>query len=163
MMGILYIVFAAIICLILFVAVDMFWKLPKEGSVSGAKAIGKEIEGNSGEVHGGWMMGNIVTSPDASAGVLVAACGFFVWEIPGAILSIILIFIGARICADKGYAAVSGAAAATILIWLLTTFAGFPPASFIAGMVIAILLVQGISLRHASRILGTIWRRLTHD
>lgn len=163
MMGIFSIAAAAVICLILYVAIDIFWQLPKAGSVSGADAIGKEIEEGGGEVHGGWMMGNIVTSPDASAGVLASACGFYVWGLYGAAAAIILIFIGARICADKGYAAVSGAAAATVVIYLLTSFANFPPESFIAGMVIAILLVQGISLNSASKILGRIWRRQGND
>ena len=30
-------------------------------------------------------------------------------------------------------------------------------------MVIAILIVQGISVRHTSRILGSIWRKIRND
>jgi energy-converting hydrogenase A subunit B len=38
------------------------------------------------------------------------------------------------------------------------TLAGFSAASFIAGMVIAILTIQGLSHVHASRLLGALWR-----
>ncbi|MDD2470785.1 MAG: hypothetical protein PHY67_02960 [Methanocorpusculum sp.] len=152
---------AAVICLLLFGSIDFFWKLPKTGGVSGANSIEKAIENTGGDKNGGWMIGNIVTSPDASAGTLLAACGFYIWGIPGAIISIILVFVGARICADKGYAGTSGAFAATIVIWLLTTFAGFPPDAFIVACIIAIFFVQGISTKYASRIIGKIWRKVS--
>lgn len=158
---ILYIAAAAGITFILYVGLDMLWKLPEAGGVSGADALGKEIAHSGGDVNGGWMMGNIVTSPDASAGTLLAACGYWICGVPGGIGAAVLVFIGARICADKGYAGTSGAVVATIVIWLLNTFAGFPPESFIAGMVIAILIVQGLSHTHASSMLGKIWRRLS--
>lgn len=155
----IYIAAAAAITLILFTALDIFWKLPKEGGVSGADAVSRDIVTAGGDKHGGWMIGNIICSPDASAGTLLAACGYWICGIPGGIAAAVLVYIGARICADNGRAGTSGALLATIIIWALTTFAGFPPESFIAGMVIAILLVQGISPRRASIILGSIWRR----
>ncbi|HJJ96157.1 MAG TPA: hypothetical protein O0X38_00725 [Methanocorpusculum sp.] len=155
-----YITAAAVISLILFIALDLFWKLPKEGGVSGADAVSREIVAVGGDKNGGWMLGNIICSPDASAGTLLAACGYWICGIPGGIAAAVLVFIGARICADKGWAGTSGALAATAVIWALGTFAGFPPEAFIAGIVIAILLVQGISARHASRILGSIWRKI---
>ncbi|MCZ0860397.1 hypothetical protein O0S10_04025 [Methanocorpusculum sp. MG] len=155
-----YITAAAVISLILFIALDIFWKLPKEGGVSGADAISREIVAAGGDKNGGWMLGNIICSPDASAGTLLAACGYWICGIPGGIAVAVLVFIGARICADKGWAGTSGALAATIIIWALSTFAGFPPEAFIAGMIIAILLVQGISPLHASRALGSIWRKI---
>lgn len=155
-----YITAAAVISLILFIALDIFWKLPKEGGVSGADAISREIVAAGGDKNGGWMLGNIICSPDASAGTLLAACGYWICGIPGGIAAVVLVFIGARICADKGRAGTSGALAATIIIWALSTFAGFPPEAFIAGMIIAILLVQGISPLHASRALGSIWRKI---
>lgn len=158
---ILAIPISAVICLLLFGSIDFFWKLPNAGGVSGSNAIEKAIENTGGDKNGGWMIANIVTSPDASAGTLLAACGFYIWGIPGAIISIILVYIGARICADKGYAGTSGALAATIVIWILTTLAGFPQESFIAGSVIAILFIQGISAKYASRFIGKIWRRFT--
>lgn len=155
-----YIAVAAAISLILFVAVDMFWKLPKEGGVCGADAISREVTAAGGDKNGGWMIGNIVCSPDASAGTLLAACGYWICGVPGGVLAAVLVFVGARICADTGYSGTSGAVLATVVIWALTTYAGFPPESFIGGMVVAILLVQGLSARHASRILGKIWRRI---
>ena len=158
---ILAIPISAVICLLLLTSVDFFWKLPKAGGVSGAKVIGKEIEKKGGDINGGWMIGNIISSPDASAGTLLAACGYYVWGIPGAVISIILVYIGARICADKGYAGTSGCILAALVIWVLTTFAGFPPESFIAGCVIAIFFIEGISSKYASRILGKIWRRVS--
>ncbi|MDU9375617.1 hypothetical protein McpSp1_01940 [Methanocorpusculaceae archaeon Sp1] len=154
-----YIAASAVITLILFVGLDLFWKLPAHAGVSGTETIEREIEADGGDRCGGWMIGNIVTSPDASAGTLVAACGYWIWGVPGGLLAAVLIFIGARICADKGYAAVSGTLLATAIFWALDTFAGFPPETFIAGIVIAILIVQGISPKHISRILGKLWRR----
>ncbi|HJJ99057.1 MAG TPA: hypothetical protein O0X23_02445 [Methanocorpusculum sp.] len=155
-----YLAAAAIISLILFISLDLFWKLPKEGGVSGADAVCREIVAAGGDKNGGCMLGNIICSPDASAGTLLAACGYWIWDIPGGIAAAVLVFIGARICADKGWAGISGALASTAVIWALSTFAEFPPDTFISGMVIAILLVQGISTRHASRILGSIWRKI---
>lgn len=154
---------AAALSLILFTALDLFWKLPKEGGVSGVDAVSREITASGGDQNGGWMLGNIICSPDASAGTLLAACGYWICGIPGGIAATVLVFIGARICADKGWAGTSGALAATILIWALSTYANFPPETFIAGMVIAILIVQGISVRHTSRILGSIWRKIRND
>ena len=152
---------AAVICLLLFTALDFLWKLPKQGGVSGADVIGKDLETSGGDRHGGWMIGNIISSPDASAGTLLAACGYYVWGIWGALISIVLVYIGARICADKGFAGTSGAVCATLIIWTLTSFAGFPPESFIAGCVIAIFLVEGISAKYASRLLGKLWRKVS--
>lgn len=156
-----YIAAAALICLVLFATIDILCGLPKKGTVSGADAVGKEIEKRGGDINGGWMIGNIVSSPDASAGVLLASCGYFVFGIIGSIIAAVLVFIGARICADKGIAGTSGALSAALLIWILTTYAGFLPEHFIAGMIIAILIVEGISSKHTTRIIGKIWRRFT--
>ncbi|MDR3101766.1 MAG: hypothetical protein LBU24_00790 [Methanocalculaceae archaeon] len=161
-----YITIAAAITLTLFVVLDIIWKLPKEGGVSGADVISREIAAAGGDRHGGWMMGNIVTSPDASAGTLLAACGYYIGDhvcsigILGGAAAAVLVFTGARICADKGYVGTSGTFAATAVIWALATFANFPPASFIAGMVIAILIVQGSSHILASRAIGNLWRKV---
>ena len=107
------------------------------------------------------MIGNIITSPDASSGTLLAACGFFIYGIVGAVIAAVLVFIGARICADKGYAGLSGALLATAVIWACTTFLGFAPETFIAGIVLAILLFEGLSLKISSRILGKFWGKRT--
>ncbi len=156
-----YIAGATIICLVLFVSLDLFWKLPKTGGVTGANAIGEEIEKSGGNLHGGYMIGNIVSSPDASSGVLFAACGYCLFGIIGAAIAAVLVFIGARICADKGYAGLSGTILGGAVIWGCTTYLGFAPETFIAGIVLAILLVEGLSLKASSRILGKLWGKRT--
>jgi energy-converting hydrogenase A subunit B len=148
---------AALVCWLLFITIDILFRLPKEGGVSGARAIGDAIGEGGGDVHGGYMMGNIVCSPDASAGTLLAACGVYVAGLPGGVAAAILVFIGNRICHDPGYAGTTGAFIATFLIYGFT-FVGFSASDFIAGMVIAILTIQGISHIHASRVLGHLWR-----
>lgn len=156
-----YIAAATLICLVLFLGIDFIWKLPRNGGVSGADAIANDIEASGGAKHGGYIIGNIVTSPDASSGTLLAACGFFIYGVIGAAVAAVLVFIGARICADKGYAGLTGALAATAVIWACTTFLGFAPETFIAGIVLAILIVEGISLKISSRILGKLWGKRT--
>lgn len=103
------------------------------------------------------MMGNIVSSPDASAGTLLAACGVYCYGIPGGLTATVLVYIGNRICYDPGYAGTSGCFLATFMVYG-GTLIGIPAEYFIAGMVIAILTIQGISHRHSSRLLGWIWR-----
>lgn len=154
---ILHILAAAIVSWILFVAVDIFFKLPETGGVVGATAIARDIEAGGGDLAGGTMMGNIVSSPDASAGTLLAACGVYVAGIPGGLAAAVLVYIGNRICYDPGYAGTTGAVLATFVIYGFTLI-GFAATDFIAGMVIAILTVQGLSHTHASRLLGRLWR-----
>ncbi|MDO8842288.1 MAG: hypothetical protein Q7J09_10960 [Methanocalculus sp.] len=151
------ILIATAIAWILFVTIDVFWRLPEKGGVSGADAIGSAIAKHGGDQHGGWMIGNIVSSPDASAGTLLAACGFFVAGIPGGIAAAALVYAGNRICHDSGYAGTSGALIATFVIAGCMQI-GFGASDFIVGTVIAILTIQGISHPHASRILGRLWR-----
>ncbi len=107
------------------------------------------------------MIGNIVTSPDASAGILLAACGFFLYGVIGALAAAVLVFIGARICADKGFSGLTGAIAGTAVIWVFTTFLNFAPEVFIAGIVLAILIVEGLSLKISTRIIGKLWGKRT--
>jgi len=149
---------AAAVCFVIFVTIDLLFRLPEKGGVRGADAIGRSIESAGGDLNGGLMMGNIVCSPDASAGTLLAACGVYAAGIPGGLAAAVLVFIGNRICHDKGYAGTTGAAVATFVVYALTTYAGFSPGQFIAGMVIAILVIQGISQKYASRLLGALWR-----
>lgn len=155
---IFHILAAAVICFLLFVSVDLLFRLPEKGGVRGAEAIGRAIESAGGDLNGGYMMGNIVCSPDASAGTLLAACGVYAAGIPGGLAAAVLVFIGNRICYDKGYAGTTGAVIATVVIYAMTAYTGFTPEQFIAGMVIAILVVQGISQKTASRLLGALWR-----
>ncbi len=154
---ILHILAAAAVSWILFVSVDIFFKLPEAGGVSGASAIARDIEADGGALPGGTMMGNIVCSPDASAGTLLAACGVYVAGIPGGLAAAVLVFIGNRICHDPGYAGTTGAVLATFVVYGLT-LVGFAATDFIAGMVIAILTIQGLSHAHASRLLARLWR-----
>jgi Predicted membrane protein len=151
------ILIAAVVSWVLFVSIDIMFSLPKKGGVSGARGIAAQIEATGGSRNGGNMMGNIVSSPDASAGTLLAACGVFIAGIPGGLLAALLVYIGNRICYDPGYAGTTGAVMATFVIYGFT-MAGFSAASFIAGMVIAILTIQGIALAPASRLLDLIWR-----
>lgn len=101
-------------------------------------------------------MGNIVSSPDASAGTLLASCGVFIAGIPGGLLAALLVYIGNRICHDPGYAGTTGCISATFIVYGFT-FLGFSPAEFIAGMVLAIATIQGISHPRASRLLSRLW------
>jgi energy-converting hydrogenase A subunit B len=147
---------AAVLCWINFVAIDIFFRLPERGGVSGATAIAEEVEKGGGDLHGGYMLGNIVSSPDASAGTLLAACGVYCAGLPGGLFAALLVYIGNRICYDPGYAGTTGAITATFLVWGMTQI-GFGASDFIAGMVIAILTIQGISHVHSSRLIGRLW------
>jgi energy-converting hydrogenase A subunit B len=151
------IIVAALVCWILFITIDIIFRLPEKGGVSGATAIGTSIAADKGALNGGYMMGNIVCSPDASAGTLLAACGVFVAGIPGGLIATALVFVGNRICHDPGYAGTTGAFCATFLIAGFSLI-GIPADAFIAGMVIAILTIQGLSHPYASHLLTRIWR-----
>jgi len=153
----LHILIAALVCWLNFVIIDIFFKLPEIGGVAGATEIGKHIEQGGGSLHGGYMMGNIVSSPDASAGTLLASCGVYAAGIPGGLLATLLVYIGNRICYDPGYAGTTGCLTATFIVYGFTLI-GFSAADFIVGMIIAILTIQGISHVHASRLLSTLWR-----
>ncbi len=153
----LHILAAATISWILFVTVDILFRLPEAGGVSGASAVARDIEAGGGALAGGTMMGNIVCSPDASAGTLLAACGVYAAGIPGGLAAALMVFVGNRICHDPGYAGTTGAVLATFVVYAFT-LAGFAATDFIAGMVIAILTIQGLSHTHASRLLDRLWR-----
>jgi energy-converting hydrogenase A subunit B len=153
----LRIAIAAIVCWINFVTIDQIFKLPEKGGVSGATAIAKEVERGGGNLNGGFMMGNIVSSPDASAGTLLASCGVYAAGIPGGLFAAVLVYIGNRICYDPGYAGTTGCVTATFIVYGFTQV-GFVASDFIAGMVIAILTIQGISSVYASRLLAAIWK-----
>ncbi|MDD1724881.1 MAG: hypothetical protein LUQ07_07115 [Methanospirillum sp.] len=149
--------FASVCCWLLFVTVDMICALPREGGVVGATAIAEAVQKTGGDIRGGTMMGNIVSSPDASAGTLLAACGVYCFGIPGGLVATVLVYLGNRICYDPGYAGTTGCFLATFMVYG-GTCAGIPAEYFVAGMVIAILTIQGVSHRRASRLLGRIWR-----
>lgn len=155
---ILGIIIAAIICWLNFVIVDTYFGLPEAPGVKGAENIGKSVEKREGDIAGGFFQGNIVCSPDASAGTLIASIGYMLLGIPGGLFAAFIIFIGNRLCADPGYAGTVGSITITILLYL-TSFIGLIPEMFITGMVIAILTIQGIDHVRASKLLGEIAKR----
>lgn len=149
------IIIATIICWLNFVIIDTYFGLPEQPGVEGARIIGESVKKRKGDIAGGFFQGNILCSPDASAGTLIASIGYLVLGIPGGIIAAFLIFIGNRLCADPGYAGTTGSLTATVLIFIFS-FIGLTPEMFIVGMVIAILTVQGIDQVKASIILGKI-------
>jgi len=151
------ILIAAAICWINFMVVDLIFKLPESGGVCGATAIAEEVEKGGGHLNGGTMMGNIVSSPDASAGTLLASCGVFCAGLFGGLFAAVLVYIGNRICYDPGYAGTTGCITATFIVYGATQV-GFAASDFIAGMVIAILTIQGISSIHSSRLIARLWK-----
>ena len=152
---VLGVILAAIICWLNFVIVDTYFGLPEQPGVKGARIIGESIKKRNGDIAGGFFQGNILCSPDASAGTLLASVGYLVLGIPGGIIAAFFVLIGNRLCADPGYAGTVGSLTTTLLIFIFS-FVGLTPEMFILGMVIAILTVQGIDQVRASIILGKI-------
>ena len=143
------IVIAAILCWLNFVIVDTYFGLPEQPGVRGASIVGKDIEKRGGDIAGGFFQGNVLCSPDASAGTLLASIGYLLLGIPGGIIAAFFVFIGNRLCADPGYAGTVGSLTATAIIFV-TSFIGLTPEMFIVGMVIAILTIMGIDQAKAS-------------
>ena len=153
----IHIVAAVFSSFILFVSIDLIFNLPKSGSTRGVEEISRAIAHHGGDKAGGMMMGNILCSPDASAGVLLAACGVYVAGILGGLIAAAFVFIGCRICHDENwYPSTTGALLATFII-TVSTYVGISASAFIVAMVINIMLLQGISHIHASHILGRLW------
>ena len=152
---VLGVILAAIICWLNFVIVDTYFGLPEQPGVKGARIICESIKKRNGDIAGGFFQGNILCSPDASAGTLLASVGYLVLGIPGGIIVAFFVLIGNRLCADPGYAGTVGSLTTTLLIFIFS-FVGLTPEMFIVGMVIAILTVQGIDQVRASIILGKI-------
>ncbi|MDI6888715.1 MAG: hypothetical protein QMC78_03340 [Methanocellales archaeon] len=155
------IVVAAVVCWINFVMVDvLIGGLPEVPGVRGAKHIAHAIRNYGGNLNGGYMMGNIVCSPDASAGTLLASSCYYAfgsWE--GGLLAATVVYFGNRICADPGYAGTTGTLTTTALIFIFSHF-GFSPANFVAGMVLAIVTIQGLHHKYSSKILGSLARKM---
>ena len=152
------IIIAAILCWLNFVIVDTYFGLPEQPGVRGARIIGENVEKRGGDIAGGFFQGNIVCSPDASAGTLIASIGYMLLGIPGGIIAALLVFIGNRLCADPGYAGTVGSLTATLIIFI-GSFIGLAPEMFVVGMVIAILTIQGIDHKRASIVLGKIAKK----
>ena len=149
------IIIAAILCWLNFVIVDTYFGRPEQPGVKGARIIGENVEKRGGDIAGGFFQGNIVCSPDASAGTLIASIGYLLLGIPGGIIAAFFVFMGNRLCADPGYAGTVGSLTATLIIFICS-FLGFAPEMFVVGMVIAILTVQGLDHKRASIVLGKI-------
>ncbi|WP_297825452.1 hypothetical protein [uncultured Methanobrevibacter sp.] len=149
------IIIAAILCWLNFVIVDTYFGLPENPGVKGAEIVGRDVSKRGGDIAGGFFQGNILCSPDASAGTLLASIGYLVLGIPGGIIAAFFVFMGNRLCADPGYAGTTGSLTATLIIFI-SSFVGLTPEMFIVGMVIAILTVQGIDQVRASIVLGKI-------
>ena len=152
------IVIAAILCWLNFVIVDTYFGLPEQPGVRGARNIGEDVEKRGGDIAGGFFQGNILCSPDASAGTLLASIGYLVLGIPGGIIAAFFVFIGNRLCADPGYAGTTGSLTATLIIFICS-FLGMTPEMFIVGMVIAILTIMGIDQAKASVVIGKIAKK----
>ena len=157
---ILGIIIAAVICWLNFVLIDTWMGLPEMPGVKGAEVIGRDVKKRGGDLAGGFFQGNIVCSPDASAGTLLGAVGCYAIGIPdGGFIAALLVFIGNRLCADPGYAGTTGALTITVII-TLTSFIGLTPEEFIVGMVFAIVTIQGLDHPRASKLLGKIAKRM---
>jgi len=151
---------AAAISWLNFVVIDTLMGLPEKPGVRGADHIGRDIKKRGGDLAGGFFQGNIVCSPDASAGTLLGAIGCYLMGVPeGGLIAALLVFIGNRLCADPGYAGTLGALSITVIIGL-ASLAGMGPGLFVVGMVIAITTIQGVSHSRSSRLLGAIARRM---
>lgn len=154
------IIIAAVISWLNFVIIDTWMGLPEAPGVKGAEAIGRDIQKRGGDLAGGFFQGNIVCSPDASAGTLLAAVGCFAIGIPeGGFVAAILVFFGNRLCSDPGYAGTTGALTMTVII-AAASYVGLTPEMFIAGMMIAILTIQGLYHPSSSKLLGKIAQKM---
>lgn len=151
---------AAVISWLNFVLIDTWMGLPETPGVRGAEVIGRSVKKRGGDLAGGFFQGNIVCSPDASAGTLLASIACFTIGTPeGGLVAAVLVYFGNRLCADPGYAGTTGALSITLII-TLTSFIGLKPEYFIVGMVLAILTIQGIYHPGASRLLGKLAKKM---
>ncbi|MBZ9571323.1 hypothetical protein KQY27_07170 [Methanobrevibacter sp. TMH8] len=152
---ILGIIIAAIITWLNFVLLDTYLGLPESPGVKGADNVGRDIQKRGGDLAGGFFQGNILCSPDASAGTLLASIGMMLIGIEGGIIAAFFVYIGNRLCADPGYAGTIGAITITIII-SLASFIGLTPVMFVVGMVIAITTIQGLYHPSSSKLIGKI-------
>lgn len=157
---IIAILIATVLAWLNFVLIDIWMGLPEAPGVRGAKAIGKSIEKRGGDLGGGYFSGNIVCSPDASAGTLLASCGYYGFGGPeGGLIAALFVYFGNRMCADPGYAGTTGALSITFIIWIVSHF-GITPNYFIVGMVIAILTIQGLYHPLSSKLIAKMARKM---
>ena len=87
-------ILATIISWLNFVIVDTFLGLPEAPGVKGAETVGYSIKNRKGDLAGGFFQGNILCSPDASAGTLIASIGVYILGIQGGLIAAMLVYIG---------------------------------------------------------------------
>lgn len=152
---ILGIIIATAITWLNFVLIDTYLGLPEAPAVKGADIVGHEIKKRGGDIAGGFFQGNILCSPDASAGTLLASIGCMLIGLEGGFIAALFVYIGNRLCADPGYAGTVGSLTIIVIIYL-TSCIGLTPKMFVVGMVIAITTIQGIHHPSSSNLLGKI-------
>ena len=114
---IIAIIIAAVLSWLNFVLIDTWMGLPEKPGVKGADVIGRSVLKRGGDLAGGFFQGNIVCSPDASAGTLLASAACYTIGTPeGGLIAALLVYIGNRLCADPGYAGTIGALTITAII-----------------------------------------------
>lgn len=153
------IIIATVISWLNFVIIDTYLGLPEAPGVKGAEIVGHSIKNRGGNLAGGFFQGNILCSPDASAGTLLASIGVMFLGIEGGIIAAFFVMIGNRLCADPGYAGTTGAITMTIII-VLGSFIQLTPEMFVVGMIIAITTIQGIYHPVSSKLLGNIAKKM---
>lgn len=157
---IIAIVIAAVLSWLNFVLIDTWMGLPEKPGVKGADVIGRSVLKRGGDLAGGFFQGNIVCSPDASAGTLLASAACYTIGTPeGGLIAALLVYIGNRLCADPGYAGTTGALTITAIIFA-ASYIGIGPEDFIVGMVLAIVTIQGLHHPLASKLLGKIAKKM---
>ncbi len=154
------IIIATVISWLNFVIIDIYFGLSESPGVKGSKIIGENIKKRNGDLGGGFFQGNIVCSPDASAGTLLAAISCYLMGAPeGGFIAALLVYVGNRLCADPGYAGSIGAITTTLLI-LIFGIMGVTSEMFIVGMLIAITTIQGIHHPFTSKLIANISKKL---
>ncbi|MDR2873527.1 MAG: hypothetical protein LBV42_02090 [Methanobrevibacter sp.] len=153
------VILASIISWLNFVIIDTYFGLPEAPGVKGADIVGRSIKKRGGDLSGGFFQGNILCSPDASAGTLLASVAVMVLGVQGGLMAALIVFIGNRLCADPGYAGTIGALSMTIIVFICSLL-GFSPLMFVVGTVIAITTIQGLDHRSSSILLGIIAKKL---
>jgi energy-converting hydrogenase A subunit B len=156
---ILGVIIAAIIAWLNFIIVDTYFGLPETPGVKGAEIVGRSIKKRGGDLSGGFFQGNILCSPDASAGTLIASIGVMILGFQGGLFAAFLVYIGNRLCADPGYAGTIGALTTTFIL-ILVSYIGVSPEMFVAGMIIAITSIQGLNHPMSSQFLGKIAKKM---
>jgi len=156
---ILAVAIASIIAWLNFVIVDALLGLPEVPSIKGADNIARYIKNRGGDLSGGFFQGNILCSPDASAGTLLASIGVMLLGLEGGLIAALFVFIGNRLCADLGYAGTVGTLTMTGIV-IAFSYVGIRPEMFVVGMVIAVTTIQGIHHPSSSKLLGKIAKKL---